>query len=29
VFLMEALPGDPKGLNPGLPVDVVPLGDGR
>jgi HlyD family secretion protein len=26
VFLMEALPGDPKGLNPGLPVDVVPLG---
>jgi HlyD family secretion protein len=29
VFLMEALPGDPKGLNPGLPVDVVPLGDRR
>jgi HlyD family secretion protein len=27
VFLMEALPGDPKGLTPGLPVDVVPLGD--
>jgi HlyD family secretion protein len=29
VFLMEALPGDPKGLNPGLPVDVVPLGERR
>jgi HlyD family secretion protein len=28
VFLVEALPGDPKGLTPGLPVDVVPLGDG-
>jgi HlyD family secretion protein len=27
VFLMEALPGDPKGLTPGLPVDVVPFGD--
>jgi HlyD family secretion protein len=26
VFLMEALPGNPKDLNPGLPVDVVPLG---
>jgi len=29
VFLMEALPGDPKGLTPGLPVDVVPLGERR
>ncbi len=29
VFLMEALPGDPKGLTPGLPVDVVPLGEAR
>jgi HlyD family secretion protein len=29
VFLMEALPGDPKGLAPGLPVDVVPLGERR
>ena len=27
VFLLEALPGDAKGLTPGLPVDVVPLGD--
>ncbi len=26
VFLMEALPGDPQGLTPGLPVDVVPSG---
>jgi HlyD family secretion protein len=25
VFLLEALPENPKGLNPGLPVDVVPL----
>ena len=29
VFLMEALPGDPKGLTPGLPVDVVPRGERR
>jgi HlyD family secretion protein len=29
VFLVEALPGDAKGLNPGLPVDVVPLGERR
>lgn len=26
VFLVEALPANPKGLTPGLPVDVVPLG---
>jgi HlyD family secretion protein len=26
VFLMEALPADPKGLTPGLPVDVTPFG---
>ncbi len=29
VFLMEALPGDPQGLTPGLPVDIVPLGVAR
>lgn len=29
VFLVEALPKDPKGLMPGLPVDVIPLEDGR
>ncbi len=29
VFLLEALPGDPTGLTPGLPVDVIPLGDRR
>jgi len=26
VFLIEARPDDPKGLNPGQPVDVTPLG---
>lgn len=26
VFLVEALPTDPKNLTPGLPVDVIPLG---
>jgi hypothetical protein len=25
VFMVEALPDKPAGLNPGLPVDVVPL----
>ena len=29
VFLLEALPGDPTGLTPGLPVDVEPLGQHR
>jgi HlyD family secretion protein len=29
VFLLEALPGDPAGLTPGLPVDVRPLGEHR
>ena len=27
--LLEALPGDPTGLTPGLPVDVIPLGNRR
>lgn len=26
VFLVEAMPGNPRGLTPGLPIDVVPLG---
>jgi len=25
VFLVEALPANPAGLTPGLPIDVVPL----
>ena len=29
VFLVEAVPADAKGLQPGLPVDVVPLTHGR
>ncbi|HEY3800004.1 MAG TPA: HlyD family efflux transporter periplasmic adaptor subunit [Caulobacteraceae bacterium] len=29
VFLVEARPADPRGLTPGLPVDVDPLGPGR
>ncbi len=29
VFLVEAMPRDPTGLTPGLPVDVTPLGDRR
>jgi HlyD family secretion protein len=28
VFLVEALPAAPRGLTPGLPVDVTPLGPG-
>jgi HlyD family secretion protein len=29
VYLVEALSPDPKGLMPGLPVDVIPLGERR
>lgn len=29
VFLVEARPANPRGLNPGQPVDVTPVGDGK
>jgi HlyD family secretion protein len=29
VFLIEALPANPAGLTPGLPIDVVPLDGAR